>query len=150
MGMVEESERYLRSIDELLIPSGMRRNEILREKEIHVDQLENVVETLLQNFLASGSLCVIVTANPDRLIHTWQNESDDDTEVCMDLARQFFRGCTVLAFLHSHFDRQLARCAAKEALEILPVGKMRRMSDAAWTESMTRLESYLEIMGTPK
>lgn len=50
-GMVEESERYLRSIDELLIPRGMKRNEILKEKEIHVVRLENVVDSLLQNFL---------------------------------------------------------------------------------------------------
>lgn len=53
MGMVEESARYLRSIDELLIPSGMKRNEILKAKEIHVGRLENVVDSLLQNFLVS-------------------------------------------------------------------------------------------------
>lgn len=53
MGMVEEGEAYLRAIDELSIPSGMKRNDIMKEKEIHVVKLENVVETLLQNFLAS-------------------------------------------------------------------------------------------------
>lgn len=84
----------------------------------------------------------------DTICGSIKNESDEETVICMDLAWQFFRGCTVLAFLHYHFDRQLARCAAQEVLEVLRSGKTRRMSDAAWTESMTRLGSYLEIMGT--
>lgn len=55
MEKVEQGEHYLRSIDELLVPVGMKRNDILKEKEIHVVQLECVVETLLQNFLVSIS-----------------------------------------------------------------------------------------------
>lgn len=60
-------------------------------------------------------------------------------------ARDFFRGCMVLAFTHAHFDLLMAQCVTREVLGGGVQGK--RSSDAAWTDSMSRLERFLEVMG---
>lgn len=83
------------------------------------------------------------------LIGIRQNEPDDNSKICMHLAYNFFRGCTVLAFLHSHFDRRLARWSAKEALGSVEHTGYTGVSEAAWTDSMGKLETFLEVMASP-
>lgn len=66
----------------------------------------------------------------------------------MQLARNFFQGCTVLAFLHSHFDRRLARCSAKKVLELQEDVISGEVFEVGWSESMVKLDTFLEIMGS--
>lgn len=149
MEQVITSEKYLQSVNQIAMPDGISMDAILCDKELHVIPLEYVVEKLLQNFLVSTKSIKSNASSSVLNVYNVQSASDDNNDLCMQLAHRFFRGCTVLAFLHSYFDRRLARCTAKEVLGVPHFGRDRELSDAEWTDSMVKLESFMEIMGRP-
>lgn len=67
-----------------------------------------------------------------------------DEETYLLAAKEFFTGCKALGFAHAHFDWRMAGCITKEVLEEDKTGT--RFSDAAWTDSMERLENFLGVL----